>query len=70
MGIIKNIHFIAEGLSSHLLIPSDYVDWCPVVGESVTIKMADGYIVSGVCTKVHLNYAAAVLEVTIRPEIK
>ena len=70
MGIIKNIHFLAEGISSNLVVPSKQIDWSPAVGEYVTIKMADGYIVSGVCTKVHLNYAAAVLEITIKPEIK
>lgn len=70
MCTINSIHFLAEGLCSHLLIPANDIDWCPIVGESVTIKMADGHIVSGVCTKVHLNYAAAALEITIRPEIK
>ena len=70
MGIIKNIHFLAEGISSNLVVPSEQVDWSPVVGEQVTIRMADGHIVSGVCTKVHLNYAVATLEIIIRPEIK
>lgn len=67
MGIIKNIHFLAEGISSNLIVPSKQVDWSPNVGEYITIRMADGHVVSGVCTKVHLNYAAAVLEITIRP---
>lgn len=67
MGIIKNIHFLAEGISSNLVVPSEQVDWIPVVEEQITIRMADSHIVSGVCIKVHLNYVAEMLEITIRP---
>lgn len=67
MGIINNIHFLAEGISSNLIVPSEQANWFPGVGDQVTIRMADGYIVSGVCTKVHINYVASVIEITIRP---
>lgn len=68
MCTIKFIHFKVEGHNSNLKVDTDKVDWCPVVGELVTIKMADGKIFSGKCISVHINYVTATMEITITPK--
>ena len=65
MCTIKFIHFKVEGHESNLKVKADEVDWCPSVGEDITIKMADDRIFSGKCTSIDVNYVTATIEIII-----
>lgn len=69
MCTIKFIHFKVEGYESNLKVDTNEIDWYPIVGEFVTIKMADGRIFSGKCTSTHINYVTATIEIIITPKL-